>query len=53
MNPVTGRRWPRVPLACPTGPPYHGVRSPNEKFCLENYYKGILSVVHFLEKLAA
>ncbi|HYM09735.1 MAG TPA: dipeptidase [Bryobacterales bacterium] len=35
------------------GLPDDGLHSPNEKFCLENYYKGILSVVHFLEKLAA
>ncbi len=34
------------------GLPDDGLHSPNEKFCLENYYKGILSVVHFLEKLA-
>jgi acetylornithine deacetylase/succinyl-diaminopimelate desuccinylase-like protein len=35
------------------GLPDDGLHSPNEKFFLENYYKGILSVVHFLEKLAA
>ncbi len=35
------------------GLPDDGLHSPNEKFCLENYYKGILAVVHFLEKLAA
>jgi len=35
------------------GLPDDGLHSPNEKFCLENYYKGILSVVHFLERLAA
>jgi acetylornithine deacetylase/succinyl-diaminopimelate desuccinylase-like protein len=35
------------------GLPDDGLHSPNEKFSLENYYKGILSVVHFLEKLAA
>ncbi|MBI3696763.1 MAG: dipeptidase [Acidobacteria bacterium] len=34
------------------GLPDDGLHSPNEKFCLDNYYKGILSVVHFLEKLA-
>ena len=52
MNRVSGRRWPRVPPASPTGLPDDGLHSPNEKFCLENYYKGILSVVHFQEKLA-
>jgi acetylornithine deacetylase/succinyl-diaminopimelate desuccinylase-like protein len=35
------------------GLPDDGLHSPNEKFSLDNYYKGILSVVHFLEKLAA
>ncbi len=35
------------------GLPDDGLHSPNEKFSLENYYKGILSVVHFVEKLAA
>jgi acetylornithine deacetylase/succinyl-diaminopimelate desuccinylase-like protein len=35
------------------GLPDDGLHSPNEKFCLDNYYKGILAVVHFLEKLAA
>jgi acetylornithine deacetylase/succinyl-diaminopimelate desuccinylase-like protein len=35
------------------GLPDDALHSPNEKFCLENYYKGILSVVHFLEKLAS
>lgn len=35
------------------GLPDDGLHSPNEKFALDNYYKGILSVVHFLEKLAA
>jgi acetylornithine deacetylase/succinyl-diaminopimelate desuccinylase-like protein len=35
------------------GLPDDGLHSPNEKFSLENYYKGILAVVHFLEKLAA
>ena len=33
------------------GLPDDGLHSPNEKFSVENYYKGILSVVHFLEKL--
>ena len=35
------------------GLPDDGLHSPNEKFSLDNYYKGILSVVHFIEKLAA
>ena len=35
------------------GLPDDGLHSPNEKFCVDNYYKGILSVVHFFEKLAA
>ncbi len=35
------------------GLPDDGLHSPNEKFCLDNYYKGILAVTHFFEKLAA
>jgi acetylornithine deacetylase/succinyl-diaminopimelate desuccinylase-like protein len=35
------------------GLPDDGLHSPNEKFSLDNYYKGILAVVHFFEKLAA
>ncbi len=35
------------------GLPDDGLHSPNEKFALDNYYKGILAVVHFFEKLAA
>jgi len=45
-------------LAIPTvmmgfGLPDDGLHSPNEKFSVDNYYKGILAVAHFLEKLAA
>lgn len=32
------------------GLPDDGLHGPNEKFCLENYYKGILTVAHFLER---
>jgi acetylornithine deacetylase/succinyl-diaminopimelate desuccinylase-like protein len=35
------------------GLPDDGLHSPNEKFSIENYYKGIVAVVHFFEKLAA
>ncbi len=29
------------------GLPDDGIHSPNEKFCLDNYYKGIMTVSHF------
>lgn len=32
------------------GLPDDGLHSPNEKFRLENYYKGIVTVAHFLEQ---
>jgi acetylornithine deacetylase/succinyl-diaminopimelate desuccinylase-like protein len=32
------------------GLPDDGLHSPNEKFRLENYYKGIMTVAHFLEQ---
>ena len=32
------------------GLPDDGLHSPNEKFKLENYYLGIETVAHFLEK---
>jgi len=32
------------------GLPDDGLHSPNEKFCLENYYKGIVTIAHFLEQ---
>ncbi len=31
------------------GLPDDGLHSPNEKFAIENYYKGIATVAHFLE----
>ncbi len=32
------------------GLPDDGLHSPNEKFCLENYYKGIVTIARFLEQ---
>jgi acetylornithine deacetylase/succinyl-diaminopimelate desuccinylase-like protein len=32
------------------GLPDDGLHGPNEKFLLENYYKGIMTVAHFLEQ---
>jgi acetylornithine deacetylase/succinyl-diaminopimelate desuccinylase-like protein len=32
------------------GLPDDGLHSPNEKYCLENYYKGIMTIAHFLEQ---
>jgi acetylornithine deacetylase/succinyl-diaminopimelate desuccinylase-like protein len=35
------------------GLPDDGLHSPNEKFAVENYYKGIATVAHFLEQYGA
>ncbi len=35
------------------GLPDDGLHSPNEKFSVENYYKGIRTVAHFFEKYGA
>jgi acetylornithine deacetylase/succinyl-diaminopimelate desuccinylase-like protein len=35
------------------GLPDDGLHSPNEKYCLENYYKGIMTVAHFFEQYGA
>jgi acetylornithine deacetylase/succinyl-diaminopimelate desuccinylase-like protein len=35
------------------GLPDDGLHSPNEKFHLANYYKGIMTIAHFLEQYAA
>jgi acetylornithine deacetylase/succinyl-diaminopimelate desuccinylase-like protein len=35
------------------GLPDDGLHSPNEKYNLENYYKGIMTVAHFLEQYGA
>ena len=35
------------------GLPDDGLHSPNEKYSLENYYKGILTISHFLEQYGA
>ena len=32
------------------GLPDDGLHSPNEKFCLANYYQGIMTIAHFLEQ---
>ena len=32
------------------GLPDDGLHSPNEKYHLENYYKGIMTIAHFFEK---
>jgi len=32
------------------GLPDDGLHSPNEKYSVDNYYKGIMTVAHFLEK---
>jgi len=35
------------------GLPDDGLHSPNEKYCLENYYQGIKTVAHFFEQYGA
>jgi len=35
------------------GLPDDGLHSPNEKYRLENYYKGIMTIAHFFEELGA
>lgn len=35
------------------GLPDDGLHSPNEKYRLENYYQGIMTIAHFFEQLAA
>jgi acetylornithine deacetylase/succinyl-diaminopimelate desuccinylase-like protein len=35
------------------GLPDDGLHSPNEKYCLRNYYQGIMTIAHFFEKLGA
>ena len=35
------------------GLPDDGLHSPNEKYNLENYYKGIMTIAHFFEKYGA
>ena len=35
------------------GLPDDGLHSPNEKFKIENYYLGIMTVAHFLEQYGA
>jgi acetylornithine deacetylase/succinyl-diaminopimelate desuccinylase-like protein len=35
------------------GLPDDGLHSPNEKYCLDNYYKGIMTVAHFFEQYGA
>jgi acetylornithine deacetylase/succinyl-diaminopimelate desuccinylase-like protein len=35
------------------GLPDDGLHSPNEKYKIENYYMGIMTVAHFLEQYAA
>lgn len=35
------------------GLPDDGLHSPNEKFAVDNYYKGIVTVAHFLEQYGA
>ena len=35
------------------GLPDDGLHSPNEKYCLDNYYQGIKTVAHFFEKYGA
>ena len=35
------------------GLPDDGLHSPNEKYCVENYYKGIRTVAHFMELYGA
>jgi len=32
------------------GLPDDGLHSPNEKYSLENYYKGIMTIAHFFEE---
>ncbi len=32
------------------GLPDDGLHSPNEKYRVDNYYKGIMTVAHFLEE---
>ena len=35
------------------GLPDDGLHSPNEKFCLANYYSGMMTIAHFLEQYGA
>jgi acetylornithine deacetylase/succinyl-diaminopimelate desuccinylase-like protein len=35
------------------GLPDDGLHSPNEKYSVDNYYKGIMTVAHFFEQYAA
>jgi acetylornithine deacetylase/succinyl-diaminopimelate desuccinylase-like protein len=35
------------------GLPDDGLHSPNEKYCLKNYYTGIVTIAHFLERYGA
>ena len=35
------------------GLPDDGLHSPNEKFAVDNYYKAIVTVAHFLEQYGA
>jgi acetylornithine deacetylase/succinyl-diaminopimelate desuccinylase-like protein len=35
------------------GLPDDGLHSPNEKYKLENYYKGIMTIAHFFEQYGA
>jgi acetylornithine deacetylase/succinyl-diaminopimelate desuccinylase-like protein len=35
------------------GLPDDGLHSPNEKYCLRNYYQGIMTIAHLFEKLGA
>jgi acetylornithine deacetylase/succinyl-diaminopimelate desuccinylase-like protein len=35
------------------GLPDDGLHSPNEKYKLDNYYKGIMTIAHFFEQYGA
>jgi len=35
------------------GLPDDGLHSPNEKYRLQNYYQGIMTIAHFFEELGA
>jgi acetylornithine deacetylase/succinyl-diaminopimelate desuccinylase-like protein len=35
------------------GLPDDGLHSPNEKYCLANYYQGIMTIAHFFEEMGA
>ena len=35
------------------GLPDDGLHSPNEKYCLKNYYTGIVTIAHFFERYGA